>query len=150
MSDEQHCMSDDKNVIDGLDKLKLTDKTIKKNSKNPKIVKIHKDKLFEKERIETLQKLFDILEINFQEGKNGVTAIKLEDKKDIILELIENIQKYYPNKMWLDIQQIKLHPHMSIIRHILKYHNYCLLKKGFVEKKDNITKYYKYFIVKTE
>jgi hypothetical protein len=50
--------------------------------------------------------------------------------------------------MLQEVKKTKLYPHMSIIRHILKHHNYCLIRKGFVEKKEDIVKYYKYIIVK--
>jgi hypothetical protein len=110
--------------------------------------KTKKDILYEKEQEETLKKLFTILEINPDEGKSVINATAIDEKKDNIIELIGNIHRYYSSVMLQEVKKTKLYPHMSIIRHILKHHNYCLIRKGFVEKKEDIVKYYKYIIVK--
>ncbi len=113
-----------------------------------KIKKPKKDILFEKEQNMTLNTLFQILEINPNEGSNCVSSIKIDEKQEDIMKLLDDIHKYYSSKMWMDVKKTKLYPHMSVIRHILKHHDYCMLIKRTTDKKDNIIKSYKYYIVK--
>jgi hypothetical protein len=120
------------------------------NLEEIKVKKTKKDKLFEKEQEQTLNKLCNILEINLKEGNNCVTSIFIDEKQEEIMGLLDDIHKFFASKMWMDIKKTKLHPHMSIIRHIFKHHNYCILIKRFNDKKENTTNNYKYFIVKNQ
>ncbi len=126
----------------------LDEETVQPNVKieEKKIKK--KDKLYKTNQEETLNKLFNILEINPNEGKSVIKAINIDKKKDVILELIDDIHRFYSSAMLQDVKKTKLYPHMSVIRHILKHHDYCVIRKGYVEKKEDVVKYYKYIIVK--
>ena len=83
---------------------------------------IHKSKLYQKEQLEIMSKIINILHLD---DKSSILLYDLdndESKKQKIMDLIPNIRKYFSYAHITGAknpEQIK-RPYLSIIRHIVK------------------------------
>lgn len=102
-------------------------------------IKIHKskDELFKNEQHQVLARLFDILKINVDDSTSYLDRNELQDKEDKIMELYDDIIKYYLSSMWRNINSATSNKFMSIIRCLLKHHGYILTFKNAQVKKIN-------------
>jgi hypothetical protein len=85
---------------------------------------------YESEQLDIFNKLFNIL------NDDGDTFVlyNIEHKMcDDIINLSDNIKKYYPSSSCAGVNtKFCKKPHMSIIRYILKFHHKTLLTVGTI------------------
>jgi len=88
--------------------------------------KLTKNTVYKKEQLKILNRIFEILDIKPDNAKSTISKEKLESKSDEINKLYDKIEICYPSKITSNIRRTK-NLAMSIVRSILKYHDYKLM-----------------------
>ena len=80
---------------------------------------------YEKEQDAILQKLMTILNIKIDDDKSFLRKDELNEKKESIIALYDDIKKYYNATTWRSVESSnEENKYMSIIRRVLNHHNY--------------------------
>lgn len=109
-------------------------------------IAINKEQIYANKQKEVLAKLFKILNIIPDDKTSYLDSDHLEEKKEEILKLYEDVWLFYKSYVSrnINLSDIK---YMSIIRNILKQHNYELIsKKVWIERNKIKVGMQRYFI----
>jgi len=92
------------------------------------------DEKFKEEQQEILSSIFEITGLLPNNKDSYINRPELELKKEPIEALLPKIKKYHTSHVWISIKDDSPNKFMSIIRNVLKHHNYFLVYRAVAIK----------------
>ena len=106
------------------------------------------DEKFKEEQLEILAALIKIIGIVPNQKDSYIDRPELEAKKEEIEALFPKIKKYHTSHVWISIKDESPNRFMSIIRNVLKHHNYSLCFKSAALKDNDVIIYRTRYTIK--